>query len=292
LTRSDCAFGLACIENVCISGNPEASVLPRTTGQRGESCTARADCAVGLACVKGICSPGDFGVEPTGKECVKIQCRVPTDCCGFEGQCPQRRRECLAGLDASCGIFNELCACDSTETWECKDYQCVARPTPAIPCTEEAGAACGGSPTLGYCNGAYCVECTQASHCIGRVICSGRLCNCVEEKCTVACATDLDCPMQQRCMGKRCVMSECGTDRECIASTGSIFSICAAGKCRVSCSNDATCNDSTAKSLQVCIGGYCQDAGCASKEECRILFQKQGVVTSNLLDIDCVEKKQ
>jgi hypothetical protein len=131
----------------------------------------------------------------------------------------------------------------------------------------------------------------QASHCTTRAICSGRLCSCVEEKCIVSCASSLDCPSQQTCTDKRCVAAQCATNRECIASTGNPFSICQAGKCRVACATDATCNDATAKSIQVCAEGFCQDAGCQTKEECRILLQRQGVVTTNLLDIDCIEKK-
>src|SRR5262245_25668344 len=122
-SRSDCIRGLSCINQICV--NPEqttdAAVPPKSAGGRGESCTAHVDCAAGLACVRNVCAPSDLGIDPTGKECVKVQCRTATDCCGWEGTCPARRRECQAGIEASCKIFEDICNCPTTDRWACTD---------------------------------------------------------------------------------------------------------------------------------------------------------------------------
>ncbi len=288
--------GLSCVNQVCASSQDKTDGgPPRPTGGRGESCASHVDCAAGLACVKNVCAPSDLGIDPSGKECVRVQCRAATDCCGLEGTCPARRRECQAGIEASCKAFQDICACPSTDKWACTDNLCVPASPLRPSCSGEAGALCStvdsGFFLDGYCNGSQCVECLQASHCLNKAICFGKLCNCVQEKCTPVCASDLECPGLQKCQSNKCVDGPCTTNRECVAFTGNPLSTCDQGKCRAPCVADADCSDPTFRTIQVCANGYCQDAGCETRDECKILLQKQGTLLTNLLDVECRAKK-
>jgi hypothetical protein len=239
--------------------------------------------------------PVDLFIDPTSKQCVKVQCRVNTDCCGFSGECPARRRECEAGIEAGCQIFNDICDCPTTDRWDCVDNQCVALTTSSISCTRDAGLPCSladaGYLLDGWCNGASCVECLESSHCTTKPACVGKLCDCVQEKCTPVCASDLDCTGLSKCQDRKCVDAPCTTNRECIAATANPLSLCNQGKCQIPCVADLDCPaDSTSRALSVCVNGYCKDAGCETRDECRILLQRQGASLTNLLDVDCKEK--
>src|SRR5260221_2874650 len=151
--RIDCVVGLVCINNICAPGDPDAGDQTGA-GKRGESCRSRGDCTAGLACVNGTCQKADFGIVPTMKECVQIDCMEPKDCCPkitiINPSCPFYAAECEAGINTYCSIYNTQCKCNP-DAWACTANKCHSKTT----CTDAAFSC----PNNYVCNG--CTECVQ-----------------------------------------------------------------------------------------------------------------------------------
>ena len=257
-SRADCISGLACLNNVCADPaamKPDAGTLV-VVGKRGESCRTRADCGDNLACIGGTCTLADFGVNATTKKCKLVQCKVPADCCPIpSSMCPFYNDFCMQGDQASCDLYNTTCKCDETR-WSCTDSKCVLTPTcdSTHPCP---------SPLI--CSNSKCVTCAVDSDCgVGK---------CTDGKCVAKCMKDADCPYFNTCKDGACVKTGCATNRECIASTGNVLSLCQMGECLVPCQSDLECDSAIKFNFHACVQGYCKEVGCETDEECRIALK-------------------
>jgi hypothetical protein len=324
--RIDCDLGLACIANICVpiesvsAPHLDAGTAQLAAGQEGESCTARSDCAQGLACLSGRCARGSSGLEPTGKECVVIECQDPVDCCPEPpSTCPTLESYCLASPGStSCQQFEQLCQCDGTY-FDCTDSRCLS-----VQCREAADccpavssscplyeAECAADPESTYCD-AFDTSC----------VCDESRYRCTADQCETVypCASATDCPTAMVCDAEAGVCVGCLSSADCGSGTCTdnvcasgcerdeqcpLFHQCADGECvDVGCQTDRECkaytgdqqaicqdgecqvqcsSDFECSSSMVCVDGTCVSAGCETDEECRI--QLGGVVTA--YDIEC-----
>ena len=236
----------------------KAATSAPSLGRRGESCTSTIDCAPGLACVNEVCTVGDFVYQPTGKECVRIECRTPEDCCPEPpSYCVQLQQECAQGLTVSCSSWQTYCTCDPT-VWACDENQCVE------VCANR-GALCN---IRGICDGSRCVQCLMNTDCFSsNEVCTGN-------ECVSQCEEQADCPYFHDCQNGACVEVGCSNDRECIAFTRNVLAYCDPEKeCQIPCATDIECDSATSFDFTACINGLCQSVGCDSDEECRILLR-------------------
>lgn len=334
--RRDCELNLGCIRNTCVplddvdtsetpgqdagTGSADVSLV---SGQVGESCTSRADCAPGLACFSGRCAQGSSGLEPTGKECVLIECREAVDCCPTPlSSCPTYEAECLANPGSTyCTTFEQNCVCDGSD-YDCSANQCVyvqcrepvdCCPLPPTSCATYE-AECEIDPASEYCTifEQNCVcdgstyecanntcsarrACTSDTNCLSTQVCD------VEAGFCVGCLLDTDCPQGATCAGNVCTAG-CERDEEC-----PIFNQCIDAQCvDVGCQTDRECKVYTGDIQAVCEDGECQvqcasdfecaenmvcvnnacvAAGCETDEECRLQFANSGLTTT--FEIEC-----
>jgi hypothetical protein len=258
-SRADCNPGLACLNNVCADPtamHQDAGTLV-VVGKRGESCRTRADCGDNLACIGGTCTLADFGVMASTKKCKLVQCKAPADCCPMpSSSCPFYNDFCMMGDQTYCDLYNTSCKCDETR-WACTDSKCVLTPTcdATHPCA---------SPLI--CSNTKCVQCAMDADC-------GGMGKCTDGKCVTKCTKDGDCPYFNTCQAGACVKTGCTTDRECIASTGNVLSLCQKGECLEPCESDLECDSALQFKFHACIQGYCKDVGCETDEECRIMLK-------------------
>lgn len=280
--RSDCELGLACLNNVCVTPTDQSDASTQApVGQRGESCRTRIDCASGLTCLNGTCQPSTFGITPTGNECVRIECRNAADCCGtMSDVCADYKKRCDAGQPSACSYFNAYCNCDES-LWSCTKDTCESR----MPCGDAGTDAAGYCRNNYVCVGGTCVQCAKNTDCYGNLVCQ-------QNKCVTACKVDHDCNYFEKCdltNGGKCVPDVCNSSRECVASSGNALSTCANGKCRTPCSTDSECNAPIYPNYarKACVSGYCQDIGCETAEECRILLR---IMPGSKEDAECRPK--
>src|ERR1051325_12160610 len=98
---------------------------------RGESCRASSDCAAGLVCVGGRCSVGSYNLQPTGKQCVLVQCHEPKDCCPTPPtSCPTLLQACEGGFTFDCQLYQMQCVCDGSK-FSCDSGKCTQSCTPS-----------------------------------------------------------------------------------------------------------------------------------------------------------------
>ena len=108
-----------------------------------------------------------------------------------------------------------------------------------------------------------------------------------------ACITDVDCEPFFACQDdtttgmKACKEVGCTTDRECMLDNESYLAYCdttpsgtpALRRCVMKCDRDSQCRTSR-NPLGVCVvtagQGRCQEPGCDSHEECKILLELNG----------------
>jgi len=332
--RSDCELDLACLRNTCVPLNnldtsndfdsdAGASDVSLTVGQVGESCTSRADCAPGLACFSGRCVQGSVGLEPTGKECVIIQCREALDCCPEPpSACATLEADCLANPgSSSCTSFDLNCVCDES-SYDCTDNQCVfiqcrqpvdCCPIPSSSCpTLEAdcdldpeSSSCTSFEALCVCDGSTydCREnicqsrraCTSDTSCLTTEVCD------VAEGYCVGCLADADCGEGGTCVNNVCTAG-CQGDEDC-----PFFNQCMDGECiEVGCQTDRECkvytndiqavckngecqvqcsSDFECAANNVCVSGACVPVGCETNEECRLQYANSDIVTT--FEIEC-----
>lgn len=266
--RSDCAEGLSCFNQVCV---PEAEWLQADAGAQawagtsGESCQTRADCRAGLVCVNGVCLPVDYGIEPTGKRCVVIECLETKDCCDPDDfdldspPCSDYSKDCNKNPKPNmyCDMLDLFCKCVG---YECVDQKCVFDP----PCQD--ASTCSVLPSDDdrlYCSqDGVCVQCEEDGDCE-----DGRACR--DNRCVEICENDLDCDLLHECQDGSCVEVGCTVDRECIAERGDIHFACRDGECVKTCETDPDCGLPHAFEFLVCRDGYCVEVGCETDEECR-----------------------
>jgi hypothetical protein len=277
---------------------PEASA-PVTTGRskRGTACSVKNDCGKGFSCIRGYCQPQSFGLTPSGKECVQVDCAEDADCCGaLETEVPKRCRSRAA--------------------------KCV----PELPgCTVKACTQSGDCGGGGVCTGTCVVS---SGECTGNVDCIAN--RCVEGTCSLdftACDSDADCVANLcingscacknpsydpadpvcsdpdcdglclwTCQDSRCVFSsDCESDDDCFGSTPlcvggtcvecaesadcSFDKRCIAGRCETPCKSDLHC-----ALFEACHAGECIYVGCRSDRECALIPDLESLGFSSGLD--------
>ncbi len=259
----------------------------RRRSGKGEACQVTNDCDDGLVCQPvpggtsgGLCVLGSFGIAPTAKECVVIECAVATDCCPKPPpDCDELLAECAlvdagvfdAGPDAGrdggtpCTTYAALCTCDRT-AHACSNARCLDL------CKNDYDCPRGGA-AFGKCAAGVCVQCAIDTDCASSGL------TCVNGKCQPPCISDGDCPGFQRCVGTQCVPSGCQSDRECVASTRNVSATCAAdGRCTVPCVSDLECGSALDYGFLSCLGGVCTYTGCLSDKDCRLLLSDGGAL--------------
>ncbi len=287
--HADCDIDLVCVNQVCsppdvlLVGTEDAGAQVGT-GKRGESCMTRADCEQGLICIENSCQPGAFNIQQTDKECVIIECLTEEDCCDpddpyFESStCLLYHDECaLNGTPIYCDREMLFCTCQGHS---CVDEKCVYEP----PCTDASTCS-----LLPYGDGRVfcsadevCVECTEDEDCGTDYSCEDNECVSID-----SCETNLDCPVFHRCADSGCEEVGCTTDRECVAFTGNVLSICEDDECLQACETDLECSSPDNFQFRMCIGGFCEEVGCVTDEECRLRMNILLPVSSTVADIKC-----
>lgn len=255
-----------------------------TKSERGLGCAVKNDCARGLSCIRGVCQPPSFGLSPTGKECVQIDCATTDDCCkGLSTDVPDKCRsraalcsELLPGCvvkactrSSECaggGVCNGHCAVTSGECTGGVD--CLANKCLGGKCTLNF-TACGSDAecAANTCVGGTCA-CENPSFTPGHALCDDPECedaclwSCEESRCVIPtkCGVDADCS------GSRplCVDGHCA---ECAASADCSFDkTCVGGRCETRCRADSNCG-----LFEACQAGECLYVGCRSDRECVLL---------------------
>jgi hypothetical protein len=222
-------------------------------GLRGESCRARSDCSSGLACVNNVCVSGVYEVAPSAKECVLVECKQAADCCFIEQDvCASLQQQCTNDPGGfACQQYDATCKCSNVA---CEKDKCVSKQTcdgmfntcagglicsngNCVQCTQESDCAGGKSacidtkcvpkcdsdtdcPDFNRCDNGVCAKsgCKSDREC--KAATKNALAFCKEEKCTVPCQSDLECGNPNnwnftRCVGGSCLYVGCETDKEC-----------------------------------------------------------------------------
>lgn len=257
---SDCASGLVCIGNVCVtkstviampdagtatdSGMMEAAAPP-PPANLGAACTTSAQCNdPTLTCVPstlvgsqdGVCDLASFGITPTGKTCG--ECAQASDCCEVPTNLPQ--------------IFGLLDSGLSVSIRTCSDLLSIGIGGNIAVCPLS-----GSTSVVEACN-------VYAQFCSGCVANKNWACNsgqCVYTGSCIVGATSVDtfgsCPTTTRSgrsLALRCIGGDAGTN-----------GTCGGGACAV----DADCvGKEPADSNFICEGNDCVCSGMACYFAC------------------------
>jgi Cys-rich repeat protein len=266
------------VVNVIVATDGGTTELPPRPAGKGEACRTTADCVAPFVCVPssstsslggGVCGTGVFPVKPSAKQCLQVQCRLSSDCCGQDGTCQQYEYECQlnpTGPDGGPSTY-----CDWVSHYVCDDTAAACKMT-CDPNQTDAGAGAFRCPfPTAVCSSAgFCVQCATSDHCPrGQVCTNGR---CATDK---GCVSDAECPGFSRCQSGACVPSGCKTDRECVAATKNVEATCKNGACIIPCATDLECGSPTNYRLISCVNGQCTNTGCDSDKDCE-LFQTGG----------------
>lgn len=251
---------------------------------KGEACQKTSDCAPGLAClpsndaIGGTCVVGVFSLAPTGKECVRIECQVPKDCCPQpSSECTELKRECDEETDAgvsgtsnvACTEYKQLCTCDET-LLSCTSNKC------GFNCKVDGDCSSTG---FSKCLGGTCGQCAVDTDCAG----VGANYTCVNAQCQPPCQTDGDCSEFDRCVSGKCIAGGCQTDRECVYAFRREDATCGTdGKCTVPCQTDTECGDpEQGYDFYKCNAGKCQYIGCQEDKDCAFYLNGSGIGSSS-----------
>jgi hypothetical protein len=260
------------------------TVAPRRRSQRGTGCSVTNDCALGLSCIRGLCELASFGLAPSAKECVQIDCTTSDDCCGglpleIPEKCRKRAAVCLKTLP---GCETKACT---------RSSECAGGGVCTGHCSVSSGQCSGNVDCLANkCIGGKCSlnfsVCSSDAECAANT-CGGGACACdnpgyapLQPVCT-----DMDCEglCLWSCEGSRCVIpSACQSDDECVGSKPicldgqcvecrdsedcSFEKSCRSGSCETRCQSDTNCG-----LFEACQAGECIYVGCRSDRECSLL---------------------
>jgi hypothetical protein len=256
-SNADCGEELTCLDSACVKVSSlleagEAAAI-------GEPCSSHDDCDTGLECVRDVCSGSEHGLEPTGKECVIVECRETEDCCPEpHSNCDLYKSICDQGGGQNyCEWYDENCVC-RLEEWACVAEKCEYTPS----CSDD-----GDCSFDEVCISSRCAQCREDSDCGGALVCD-------DGKCVDRCEKHEQCPIFHECQSGSCVEVGCASDLECVALFADAFAACIDAECRRPCSSDADCNPGGFQQV-VCASGYCVPLGCETDEQCRIELQSQ-----------------
>jgi hypothetical protein len=264
-----------------VSEKPPAAAARRS--RRGIGCSVKNDCDRGLSCIRGVCQPSSFGLSPTAKECIQIDCAGSEDCCGgvpteIPDKCRSRASTCLAQLP---GCLQKACTRSSdcagggacvgncaVSSGECRgNVDCLANKCVEGKCSLDFTACQSDAEcTANVCAGGSCA-CENPNYLPTHPVCQDPDCaglciwSCEESRCVIptSCGTNDDCfGAKPLCVEGTCV--ECSRSTDC-----SFGKICLAGNCETPCQNDAQC-----ALFEACQAGECIYAGCRSDRECTL----------------------
>lgn len=251
---------------------------------RGIGCTVKNDCAEGFSCIQGVCQPSSFGLVPSAKECVQIDCSETADCCGnlpmeLPEKCRSRASSCLPLLPGcvqkactragECGGGGACVGRCGVTNGECRGNQdCLANKCVEGKCSLNF-TACGSDAECGAntCSGGACA-CANPNYSPLSPVCSDQDCEglclwaCEGSRCTIpsSCENDAQCfGTTPLCIDKKCV--ECSVGTDC-----SFDKICVDGSCQTPCKSDAQCG-----LFEACQAGECTYVGCRSHRECTLV---------------------
>ncbi len=253
--------------------------------ERGAGCVAQNDCTDGQSCVRGKCQPQHFSIEPTGKECFRIDCQSTEDCCkgAATDDIPQKCRS----KAAKCS--RELPGCSETSCDRSRD--CGGGGVCVGACTVTNGECRGGADCIeNLCDDGACTldfaACSTNAECVANT-CVGGQCACdnpayepadpicedseCDDMCLFACEEDRcvipsSCESNDDCFGTEALCDE-GQCVECVSRNDCTFGkLCFAGRCETPCASDLHC-----PLFEACEAGQCIYVGCRSDRECSLL---------------------
>ncbi|HEY0463186.1 MAG TPA: hypothetical protein VGC79_03210 [Polyangiaceae bacterium] len=263
---------------------PRARKPPFRRGALGTGCSVANDCALGLSCIRGLCEVASFGLLPSEKECVQIDCTTTADCCGglpvdAPEKCRSRAALCLQKLPgcepnpctrssecAGGGVCTGRCLISSGE---CSgNVDCLANKCNAGKCTINfttcsSDADCAANT----CGGGSCA-CDNPAYQPTQPVCTDEDCDglclwsCESSRCVIpsACQSDAECfGARPICLAGQCV--ECADSEDC-----SFEKSCRSGSCETRCQSDANC-----ALFEACQAGQCIYVGCRSDRECSLI---------------------
>ena len=264
------------------TASPHNARRPR--GRRGTGCSVKNDCQTGLSCVRGLCEQASFGLTPSGKECVQVDCIAADDCCGnlpadAPEKCRARAFACtkdLPGCETKACTRSSECAGGGVCTGHCliSSGECSGN----VDCL--ANKCLGGSCSINF------TSCNSDAECAANT-CSGGSCACENPGYAPASplCTDPECDglCLWACEGSRCVIpSACSSDDDCFGSKPvcieggcvecaqsadcSFDKVCRAGSCESPCQDDTNC-----ALFEACQTGECIYVGCRSDRECSLI---------------------
>ena len=257
---------------------------PIRRGQRGTGCSVTNDCAVGLSCIRGLCELASFGLSPSGKECVQIDCTTKSDCCGglptdIPDKCRSRAALCLKGLpgcEAKACTRSSECAGGGVCTGHCLissgecsgNVDCLANKCLEGTCSINFTACSSDAEcAANTCGGGTCA-CDNPAYAPAQPVCADKDCDglclwsCESSRCVIpsACHADDECfGSKPLCLQGQCV--ECADSADC-----SFDKSCRAGSCETPCRSDSNC-----ALFEACQAGECIYVGCRSDRECTLL---------------------
>jgi len=248
------SLALLCLPLIGCS-EEEKAADPPVLSQKGESCRVRSDCQSGLACVSQVCITGEFSISETANECAIIECSQASDCCPtLSSQCQYYQQDCQQGSQSACEYFDQMCKCNPQD-WSCEQGACRAhmtcsqtKPCPGnwqchwdsstcFECMEDSncfeGKVCWANQCVNKCNldsdcpgfhrcqDSICVEsgCQSDRECAAAT--KNALAVCVDQKCLEPCQTNLECGDPEHgftfkaCINGQCTYVGCETDKEC-----------------------------------------------------------------------------
>jgi len=256
----------------------------RRYGLRGIGCTVKNDCAEGSSCIQGVCQPSSFGLTPSAKECVQIDCTDTADCCGnlpteMPEKCRSRASACLQQLPGceqkactragECGGGGACVGRCGVTKGECRgNVDCLANKCVEGTCSLNftlcaSDAECAANT----CSGGACA-CENPNYSPLNPVCSDPDCDglCLWACEASRCAIPTNCETDAQCFGSKplCVAGNCV---ECTVGTDCSFDkICVEGSCQTPCESDAQCG-----LFEACQAGECVYVGCRTQRECTLV---------------------
>jgi hypothetical protein len=288
---SDCASGLACLENICLkrgtvtadaavgdgSVASEGGTPPTDTTRLGQACATASDCGQGLTCVAsaaggiqgGLCDLASFGITPTGKVCGG-ECTQASDCCELPPNFGELEVETDAGVQVihTCGdllqyaIGGDATVCPTSEPLSTQATACNLFESYCNGCVTNTWA-CSASNQCVYTG--PCSTTAESSDEFG--ICptesrTGRTlnltCTSVDGGTAGTCAPSTGCTTTADCAEQRADNGDLCNGTDCVCFNNACFFQCASN---LDCPAGYAC-DSTSK--------VCKASGCSSDAACKV----------------------
>ncbi|KRZ76237.1 Tenascin-X [Trichinella papuae] len=248
-----------------------------------QSCRYHTQCPGQAICVLRIC----IAAEPSGGVCQRQNdCKVGRAC--KHGICWQPAES--PNVVAQCTVHED---CKSQTV--CKNNTCVASSPIDRDCNKHSDCPIGDACKFGVCWRAIIlskdVECVITEDCVGRTLCDRRGSCRPARPTSVACDTDDNCGLLERCKHSMCwryIIGECQRNEDCTGQR-----LCHQGRCVTSkpmdryCNTDDDCNTNSSSSSSS-NRGRCKYGLCWSFNE----RMKQHAEREELMDMSDEDAQQ